>query len=517
MNSDHSPLIVGIDVGTTSIKAVVYEVDGRAVSQASLHTITHYPQPHWAFYRAEELWELTKQVLRQAIAPIVDRERIVSAAVTSMGEAGVPIDIEGNPTFDVIAWFDTRAQPQAVWLDRVVGKDELFAKTGLSLQPIFGLCKLLWLKDRQPHAYSRTVRWLNVADYIAFRLSGVAATDYSLASRTLALDLHRLQWDHDILRAVGILPDILPQLRPSGTSLGPITGSSAEQTFLPPTTSIAVGGHDHVCGALATGVIRPGSMLNSLGTAEAVFIPLERPIADPALGRQGYTQGAHVVPGHYYVFGGQYTSGASISWLRDLVYPDSDYADLMTEAKAAPAGSLGVCFLPHLRLANPPHDDPKARGAFIGLTADVNRGTLSRAVFEGLAFETRNSLESLRGFSEAATPEKILAIGGSTNNRLLMQIKATVLAQPLNIPDIQEATTLGAAILGGIGAGVYKDITTALASMPKRQSTAEPVASWTSKYDAIFQEIYQPLYETLRSTNHAIHRLQATNLDQDVH
>ena len=166
------------------------------------------------------------------------------------------------------------------------------------------------------------------------------------------------------------MPDLFAPLCPSGTRLGPVTPEATAVTGLPPSAQVAVGGHDHVCGALAVGVVEPGVMLDSMGTAEALCIPLEQPITDPALGRQGYTQGAHVVAGHYYVFGGQYTSGASVDWWRGVLGKEVgcagqqvSYATLIAEAEQVPPGSLGVCFLPHLRRANPPYQDPKGRGA----------------------------------------------------------------------------------------------------------------------------------------------------------
>src|SRR5215218_7597719 len=257
------PLLIGAEVGTTNIKVVAFDRSGRAAVHASTPTPTHYPRPGRAHYDPEELWHVFAATLRKVTG----------------------------------------------WLDRTFGRDHLFGVTGLSLQPIFGLCKLLWLKENEPEAFGRTAAWLNVADYIAFRLAGVAATDYSLASRTLALDLHRLRWAEDLLQEADVSPDLFAPLRPSGSSLGPITSEAAEATRLPESAQVAVGGHDHVCGALATGVTEPGTMLNSLGTAEAIFLPLERPLTDPEVGHQGYTQGAHVA-GQYYVFGGQYTSGA---------------------------------------------------------------------------------------------------------------------------------------------------------------------------------------------------------------
>ena len=183
--------------------------------------------------------------------------------------------------------------------DRV---DELFARSGLSLQPIFSLNKLLWHREHEPDAWARSVRWLMLADFIAYRLCGETATDLSLASRTLMLDLHRKCWHEKTLTQAEIDQWLLAPLVPAGTPLGTITSGAAALTGLPLTAVVAAGGHDHVCGALAAGVTRPGQMLNSLGTAEAVFLPIEQPLVDPKAGSQGYTQGAHVVGGGYYAF-----------------------------------------------------------------------------------------------------------------------------------------------------------------------------------------------------------------------
>jgi xylulokinase len=274
---------------------------------------------------------------------------------------------------------------------------------GLSLQPIFGLCKLLWLKQQQPEIFVRTVRWLNIADYIAFRLCGEQATDFSLASRTLALDIRQHRWADDILQAVDIRPDILAPLCASGTTLGPVQPDAATVTGLPVTAQVAAGGHDHVCGALAAGVNAPGLAMNSLGTSETMFVSLDQPLTDASLGRRGYTQGAHVIAGLYYVFGALYTSGGSVEWFRSTLADNRSYAELIAEAEAVPPGSKGICFLPHLQLASPPYDDPLARGAFIGLGTEIDRAAMFRAVLEGISYDSRLMLESLLAY-EGGSP-----------------------------------------------------------------------------------------------------------------
>jgi xylulokinase len=501
------PLLIGADIGTTNIKVVAFDSSGRAVERAGSQTPTRYPRPGRATYDPEELWGSFAATLRQVMEKLEDPRRVASIAVASIGEAAVPLDAGGRPTHDIIAWFDGRARPQAERLGRVVGQDRLFGLTGLSLQPIFGLCKLLWLKENEPEAYSRTTSWLNVADYMAFCLCGVAATDYSLASRTLALDLHRLRWADDLLEEVGISPDLFAPLRGGGSFLGPVTPEAASATGMPESAGVATGGHDHVCGALAVGVTQTGTMLNSLGTAEAIFLPLERPLTDPRVGHQGYTQGAHVA-GRYYVFGGQYTSGASVEWLREAL-GGVDYDTFVAEAEEVPPGSLGAYFLPHLRLANPPYDDPAARGAFIGLSTDVKRGELFRAVLEGLAYDSRSSLEPLLAHLGIDRLRAIYAIGGGTQNRLLMRIKATVLNQEITVAGVEEATSLGAAILGGIGAGVYADVPSALAELRYSESPVEPVSDEVPFYDAAFRRVYQRIYPSLRGVHHEIQNLQS--------
>ena len=503
MNAE--PVLIGADVGTTNIKVVAFDRSGLAVESASSPTPTRYQGPGRASHDPEELWFSFAATLRQVTGRLDDPARVASIAVASVGEAAVPLDASGDPTGDIIAWFDGRARSQAERLGRAAGRDRLFALTGLSLQPIFGLCKLLWLKENAPDAYSRTATWLNVADFMAFRLCGVAATDFSLASRTLALDLHNLRWAGELLEEVGVPPDLFAPLRESGSPLGPVTREAAGTTGLPEGACVAAGGHDHVCGALAVGVTETGTMLNSLGTAEAIFLPLERPLIDPRVGNEGYTQGAHVA-GRYYVFGGQYTSGASVEWLREI-FGRVDYDALISEAEEVPPGSLGAFFLPHLRLASPPYDDPAARGAFVGLSTDVGRGALFRAVLEGLAYDSRNSLEPLLAHTSLESLRAIYAIGGGTQNRLLMRIKATVMNQGITVSGVKEATSVGAAILGGVGAGVYPDIPSALQELRYDQSTVEPVPNEVAFYDDAFRKVYGRLYPSLRGVHREIEDL----------
>ena len=227
-----TPLLVGIDVGTTNIKAIIFDPSGQTVAQASTPTPTYYPRPNWAYYDPEELWQATASALRQATQQLDNADSIAGIAVASMGETAVPIDAAGQPVYEAIAWFDRRTQPQVEWLDKTIGKDRLFAVSGLSLQPIFGMCKMLWIKENEPDAFKRIALWLNTADYIAYRLCGVPATDLSLASRTLALNLAEGRWDEDLLQEVGLPSKIFAPLLVGGTGLGPVTPQASAFSFI---------------------------------------------------------------------------------------------------------------------------------------------------------------------------------------------------------------------------------------------------------------------------------------------
>ena len=510
-----TPLLVGVDLGTTNIKALAFEPDGRIAAEASVPTPTHYPRPAWAYHDPEALWTATVHSLRRLVERLGDQaNRVVSLAIASMGETGLLLDRANKPLTEAIAWYDQRTVPQLEQLDHYLGREAIFRVTGMPLQPIYSLFKILWLRENRPADWAQAVRWLNSADFIAFRLCGVQATDYSLATRTLALDLYQLRWADDLLSSLDLSPDLFAPLMASGKAMARLTADAARETGLPAHVLVSTGGHDHVCGAMALGIHRTDTLLDSLGTAEAFFVPVERPLGDPIVGQQGYSQGVIVVSDQpvYYVLGGLFTSGGSIEWLCDILYREDsepDYAALIGEAEQVPPGSLGVCFLPYLRMSSPPFVDDKAKGAFIGLSTDVKRGTLFRAVLEGLACGIRQSMARLWTYPGVAPQRQFYAIGGGTRNPLLMQIKATVSNQPILIADVVESTALGAALMGGLGAGVYPDLTTALSIINIRQQLVEPILEQVPFYQALYEDIFCQLYPTLLKLHHQIYDLQA--------
>ncbi|HEY3230824.1 MAG TPA: FGGY family carbohydrate kinase [Roseiflexaceae bacterium] len=499
-------LLLGVDVGTTNCKAILFDISGRQVASVHVPTPTIRPHPNWAEYDPETLWETVAMAIRQVVGR-VNPARVRGVAAASMGESGVLLDERGRPLHPIVAWYDSRTVPQyRRWMDQV-DTNASFAIAGIRPEPIFGVYKLMWLRDHAPEAYAAAVRWLHVADYIAFRLCGAQATDYSLATRTMLLDLRRRRWSDMLIARAGVRRDLLPELVSSGTRLGVVTDAAAAMTGLLAGTPVGSGGQDHVCGAFAAGVSEAGMCLDSMGTAEAVFLSLDAPVLDDERCRAGCTFGAHVARDKYYTMDGLWTSGAAVEWARSLLaWPESavphageddlrSYARMEALAAQAPAGSLGVFFLPRLAGGD--------RGTFVGLTTDTGAAALGRAVYEGLAYEWRRYLETIESALDTQA-RTIRLIGGGIRSALWVQIKADILGRPLHVLKVEESVALGAALLAGIAAGVYHDEADAVAHLDHEERIVTPNTAHMAFYERCYREVYLRIAPALAGLHAAI-------------
>jgi len=510
--SESGPLLLGIDAGTSRVRALVFAPDGAVLSSGERAAATRRPKQGWAEQDADDLWHAFVSAVRQALDPIDRPDRIRGMAIGSVGEAFVPLDRDQKPTYPVITWYDQRPTDELNRLFERIDRDRLFAITGLGADPTFGLMKLRWLQTNAPDALARTRHILNITHYFAWRLTGVMTSDLTQASRSLALDLHHLAWADDLILEAGLDPSLFPPLRSLGEALGKIGPEMANLLGLPPDCIVGVGGHDHILGALAADALTPGTMLNSLGTAEAVTLALPASSLDPEIGRRGFNQGVVSVDGHMipYVFGGFQTSGGAIEWFRNLFGTERSHEALIGEAEAAPPGALGALFIPDLRGRLIPIPDPLARGAWIGLTADHDHATLYRAMLEGLAFEARQSVDGLHGLGGMPAIRSIRAIGGNTQNRLLMRIKASVYQQPITATVMPEATALGAALLGGVATGLWPSMNKAVQQLSVTYETFNPIKDWVTPYEQTYKHIFQKTYAALRPLNHALTNQNST-------
>ncbi len=501
------PLLLGLDLGTSHLKAHAFTLTGREVAACRRPTPMLHPRPGWGEMDPETLWQTCTVLLRELAVQVAGQGTPVAIAITSVGEAGVPLDAQGEPVFASIAWYDTRAQAQKEQLEARFGTEAVFKATGQALHPIFGLCKLLWLRDEEPAVFARIRHWLSWAGYIGWRLSGVMAMEYSLAARTMSLDVARDRWAEAFLAEVGLSLDLFPTLVAAGEPLGRVRPEMASILNLPDHLLVAAGGHDHVVAALALGVTGPDTLLDSMGSAEGLFLPLPAPARTPALGSHGISQGRHVAGG-YYLMAGLYTSGVAVDWFCHRFAPDQGYRAMMTAARHVPAGSHGVMFLPHLRLANPGYTERHSRGSYIGLTIDTSVEVMFRATLESLAMEARYSLDQVLRLCGTPRPAGIVLTGGGTRNRLWLEIKAAVMNCTLQVAHMEEAAALGAALLAGVGAGFFATPQAAATAIDRHTEMLTPRAQEVQVYEPLYAEVYRHFCATLQPLHAALHRLQ---------
>jgi xylulokinase len=498
-----STVLIGVDVGTTNVKAAAYSDQGKLLAVSARRLSVYHPQPGWSEYDPHELIESAGWTIRD-VAGRFSPSQIAGVAVSSMAETAVALDSAGLPLRRAIAWHDERTVEQARWWREHVGDEVVYAVCGLPILPIFGINKMMWVRDHEPAIYHQIRRWLNVADYVAYCLCGEQATDFSLASRMMALDLTGRVWSSELCAAAGIDPRLFADLVPSGQRLGVTHAAAREVTGLPVGIPVAAGGMDHPCGAFAVGIREPGDVLDSMGTSESIFTVTTQPLLNATMAASGYQQGIHVDSRFSFCNGGLYTSGAAVEWIKQILAPDDDsYEALMSLATDAPAGSEGAFFLPHLRLPSPPINVPSGRATFVGLSAAHGREHLARAVLEGLAYEARYSLDGLLE-RMPLNVQRIIAIGGGARNRLLMQIKASVWGRTLEVAEVEEAGAQGAAMLAGVGAGVFSDLSQAVSAMEIRTQPVMPVSDWVVRYEQAYQRVYREMYHAVESLHQAI-------------
>lgn len=487
-------VLIGIDVGTTHLKAGAFTPAGELLAMATRPTPAASTPEGGAEYDPEAIWSGVAACLAEVRRVV--QGPVAAVGIASMAEAGVLVDGGGSAAYPAIAWFDPRTRPQAERLGKQVGREVLFRRTGLFLMPKFGLLKLLWIKEHAPGAYARGAAWLSMAEWIAFKLTGRLASCPTLASRTLAFDLTAGAWIDDLLAEVGVRRALFCEIVPEGAPLGGVTEAAAGLTGLPAGAPVALAGHDHPCAALAAGVTGPGQMLDSTGTAEAVIGAMAGPLLTPAVLASEISQGPLPVPGLYALQAGAPASGGSVEWLRQELLGGAGYADLIRLAEEAGEGPTGLLYLPHLAGGGPPRVNPASRGALVGLSYGTTRSQVVKAVLEGTAYELRQMVTAVEDLT--GTPfTRVVVTGGHARNPVWLQIKADVLARPLVVLEASEATLLGAALLGGVGGGVYGGPVEAAAAVRRQSRVVSPRAEVAGAYAAVYRR-YAGLAEALR-------------------
>jgi xylulokinase len=467
-------ILIGLDVGTSGVKAVAMTRDGGVVGSATERYELRMPRQGWVEQDPEAWWRATKRALAR-----LDGEP-AAIGLTGQMHGLVCLDGQNRVLRPAILWNDQRSQSECVQIERRLGMERLVELTGNRAFAGFTAPKLLWVRAHEPDLYRRIARICLPKDYVRLRLTGVHATDVSDASGTLLFDVAARNWSGRILEALELPFEWLP----------PVLESPAVSGCTRAGTPVAAGAGDQAAGALGVGVVEPGPVSVVLGTSGVVFAALREYVHDPEARLHVF---CHAIPSTWHAMGVMLSAAGSLHWLRDAL--GGSFDRLLADAERWAPGCEGLSFAPYLSGERTPHADPDIRGAFCGLGLRHTRGALCRAVLEGVAFGLRDSLE-LMG-SLGVHPQSARVSGGGANSGLWLKIVASVLGVPLEQMANPEGAAFGAAMLGGVSAGVFPDPADAARRCVLPGVTVEPDEEWAERYVEAYAR-FRSLYPALR-------------------
>ena len=494
--------LIGIDIGTTNTKVVLYETNGRMVAVQSEPTIGHEDGPGMVHYDPTEIWAAACKGIKAVLSKVDNPSDVLGISACSMGEALAGIDENGTETGWSFPWNDQRTRDSGPWWREHFTDEEIYIATGEPALFKNGINHLLYIKNKMPDVFKRVKQWLHLADFITYKLSGEAVSNLPIVGGSMMYHNERKDWWDEMLSAAGIPRDVLTPLADSGTLLGPVCQRAQKETGLTANTKVAVGGHDHITAALACDIVRAGDTINSVGTAETVMRVTDKLLDGRKVMETGLLHHHHVVKGKYYLACSLPNGSGTINWAFKNIGNCEKFEDNLAQAMKAGAGSNGLLFVPHLLGSGSPTNDDSARGAFIGLRVGSTKADMLRAVHEGLVYEFRAALEVMDEFAGSGSG-KIVGVSGGFRNELTRQLKVDMTGLEYVLPEIEEASTLGAALLGGIAAGVYASYEEAADAIEAKKVLVKPNSENKCAYDKAFN-LYKDIYQSLKKINHSI-------------
>ena len=470
--------LVGIDVGTTGVKAIAISPDGEVLALAERGYPLSTPRHGWSEQDPVDWWRASEA----ALAQVSEGRDVAGVGLSGQMHGLVVLDDGGDVIRPAMLWNDQRTAAECAEIEERVGLARLIELTGNRALTGFTAPKLLWLRRHEPDAFARVRHVLLPKDYVRLRLTGEHATDVADASGTLLLDVAARHWSETVLDALELPAAWLPRLLESPD----VSGRTAAGV------AVAAGAGDQPAAALGVGIDRPGRLSVVLGTSGVVLAALPEYRADPEARVHVF---CHAVPGGWQAMGVMLSAAGSLQWFHDALAPDVDFAALVESAARWEPGAEGLVFLPYLAGERTPHADPQARGAFVGLELRHDRGALARAVLEGVAFGLRDSLELLRDLGAGADVGRVS--GGGARGRLWLEIVASVLGIPLELTAVEEGSAFGAALLAGVAGGVFPDVHDAVSRCVRVRETIEPNDAWARVYEDLYPR-YRSLYPALK-------------------
>ncbi len=501
--------LMGVDLGTSSVKVIVMDEDGKILAQASEKYPILTPSPGWAEQDPDRWWLAAMSAIRRALqSPNLDRAEVKAIGFSGQMHGTVLLDRSLKPLRPAIIWADSRSSRQCEKIRRKLGEERIVKILSNPIMPGFMAPSLLWVRENEPSIYEKAHKVILPKDYIRFKLTGDLATDISDASATLLFDVRRRRWSEEVISELGFREDLFPEPRESAEVVGELSRESAEELSLDKSVEVVAGGGDSPVSAVGCGLIRAGMVSANIGSAGQVFAVLEEFRTDPRLRIHTF---CHAVPDTWYMQGAILSAGITLDWFIEKLGLKSllermglnPYDELVEEAGRVRRGSEGLIFLPYLLGERSPHMDPDARGAFVGLSLTHGRAHLVRAVMEGVAFALRDSLEILRELGVAVG--EITIRGGGGRIGLWRQIIADIFNCRVKTVAVEEAA-FGAAILAGIGAKIYRGFEDAIKKTVRMREACEPSPE-RGVYDELY-EVYRSLYPALRNQLHSLASIQ---------
>jgi xylulokinase len=482
-------LLLGIDIGTSSCKLAAFDTDGNVTAQASEDYTVYYPRNGWAEQSPVEWWEAVCRAVKKLLKNISPTD-IAGIGIAGQSWSAAAVDGQGHVLCNTPIWTDTRALDVCGEMKASLGEERLFRASGNPVQPMYTMPKVLWYKKHQPDVYDKAVTILQSNGFIAFKLTGEITQDHSQGYGWNCYNMEAGTWDKDLCERLGVNPKLLPDLAACHQVIGSVTEQAANETGLLPGTPVVVGGLDAACGTLGAGVVNPGQTQEQGGQAGGMSICMDNCRMDKRL-----ILSAHVVPGLWLLQGGTVGGGGALKWYAEELGGES-FDALGLEAEKIIAGSEGLVFLPYLAGERSPIWDADAKGVFYGLDFSKTKGHFTRAVMEGVAYSLRHNLETAA--EAGAETDTLHAMGGSAGSLLWTQIKADITGKRMAIPESGTATALGAAILAGVGTGIYSSFNEAVARTVKITRVHEPNADNKAVYERGYK-VYRDLYERLKT------------------
>jgi xylulokinase len=490
-------VILALDLGTSAIKCMAMNERADVLHVSSVPYPSHTPNSGWLQQNPDDWIRVSVQAIKQCLAAIGQRD-IEVISLTGHMSGLILTDDDGRPLYPCITLSDSRSYLQSEWL-RQKAQEKIYASTGNPVIDAFLLPKLLWVKENLPSVYQQTKHLLFPKDYLRYHLTGKYATDITDAGNSLFYDFTKESWDEQLLAALEIRPDILPEiLRPYGLA-GAVNQKAARLFGLKEGIPVVTGAADMAAKAVGYGINEPGHVAATIGTS-ATILTLVPGIN--SIGRDKITFHPHVAPGNIYALGSHFSGGMSLNWFSGLISGDQSRADysliqsLSKEAENVLPGSGGTLYLPFLSGSGTPYFDAYARGSFLGLSTSTKRETMFHAVLEGISY---NLKESLLLFEAMSGKIKTIRVGGGGMNiKLWPTILADVFGYPVDIIKISDASAIGAAIIGGFGVGIFADLNTPVQRIIENKRTVVPNAEAVAIYNKYF-DIYQKSYQNLKS------------------